>query len=168
MSCGVLISRAVSPQRPLGLEGVTCRRTPGFPSEPKARGCLRFPVRPPVQLGKPGSHLRRKNRSGAVECAGLHVVPTGPWSRGVDACQARRSVLENSPSPAGICSLAKRRLAICLPFPGFLGPSWASGGLPSPCPYETQGGLRMPGRSFSQARTPPRWRQSPCFSMECE
>lgn len=71
------------------------------------------------------------------------------------ACQGCRSVSENSPSPAGICSPAKRRLAACLPLPGFLGPSGASGGLPSLCPYETQGGLRMPGRSFSQARATP-------------
>lgn len=168
VSLGVLISRAALPTAPPRAGGRDVLADSGFPSDPKARGGPKFPVSSTLRLGKPGGQLRRKTRSGGVECAGLYVAPAGPWSRGVAACQGCRSVSENSPSPAGICSPAKRRLAVCLPLPGFLGPSGASGGLPSLCPYETQGGLRMPGRSFSQARAPPRWRQSPCFSTRCK
>lgn len=135
----------LSPQRPLGLGGASCWRTQDFPLTLKHTG-PQVPREFHLAVGKTRRPVEEENAfGGGVECAGLYVAPAGPWSRGVAACQGCRSVSENSPSPAGICSPAKRRLAACLPLPGFLGPSGASGGLPSLCPYETQGGLRMPG-----------------------
>ena len=45
----------------------------------KQMGASAFPVTWQRPLRKPGSQLRRKNRSGGVECASIYTVTTGPW-----------------------------------------------------------------------------------------
>lgn len=101
----------------------------------KQMGASAFPVTWQRPLRKPGSQLRRKNRSGGVECASIYTVTTGPWELWCGRLLRPNVLFWKIILPLGpeICSLASSGgslgggVAVCLPL---LGPLEAP---PLPC-----------------------------------